>query len=209
MGKYLILSNTPKHGEDAYQITNKVLFQLLSHVKKIAYISSETDKNRRYFDKVKLFYNQMSGIKIDYFDYDLEYTYGQTEKLLNYDAIHLSTGNTYKFLAGIVDKNQLEGLRKVLKTSKLIIATSAGGHLLSKDIEYARFGDENKSILKTNEALNILNFYVVPHYEGKTHMKRAINELIKTRGDEVFFLDNGEGVLYDSDTGKRSLLKTK
>lgn len=73
-----------------------------------------------------------------------------------------------------------------INAGKLFIGESAGAILLAPDIEYAKDTD-NPLIapqLKTFEALNIIDFYPVPHYKDDS-LKEAVDMVISKYGTEL------------------------
>jgi len=197
MKQIFLLSNTPKVNHPSHEKVNHSIKLAIKDMIKIAYISSETDDKRRYFDKAKLFYTSIKDFQIDYFDYDKEYRQGQTQELRDYDMIHFSTGNTFNFLSVIKDKNELENLKTVLDQIDTVIATSAGAHLMCPSIKYAKFGDENHVLLDDLKAFSLVDFYIIPHVERKHEVKDMINEYAKMDGDTIYFLSDGQGITIE------------
>lgn len=123
-------------------------------------------------------------------------------KLENNDYIYVAGGNTFFLLqemnrsgAGILIKEQI-------KAGKLFIGESAGAILLAPDIEYSKDTD-NPLIaphLKTFEALNIIDFYPVPHYKNDP-LKEAVETVISKYGTELPLVpfSNSQAILI---TGK-------
>ncbi|WP_418187242.1 peptidase E [Aliarcobacter lanthieri] len=125
-------------------------------------------------------------------------------KLRKNDFIYISGGNTFFLLQELkrsgADKIIIEEVNK----GKLYIGESAGAIITSKNIEYAKEMDsiEENINLKNFDALNLVDFYVVPHhtnfpfienvekiieiYSSKLNLKPISNdEVILVNGDEI------------------------
>ena len=101
---------------------------------RIGYISSETDKKRKYFREVKNYYQKYGFSQFLYFDLDEEYDPKIKEKLLSCDAIHLSGGNTYHFLYHIKRRKFTSFLRNYAKNKGVLIGISAGAIIMTPTI---------------------------------------------------------------------------
>lgn len=130
-------------------------------------------------------------------------------KLENNDYIYVAGGNTFFLLqemnksgAGILIKSQINA-------GKLFIGESAGAVLLAPDIEYSKDVDSPLVApqLQTYEALNIIDFYPVPHYKDE-HMKKAVETVISKYGTKLPLVpfSNSQAVLV---TGKTKQLVSK
>ena len=107
-------------------------------------------------------------------------------KLENNDYIYVAGGNTF-FLLQEMNRSGAGNLIKAqIEAGKLFIGESAGAILLAPDIEYSKDTD-NPLIapqLKTFEALNVIDFYPVPHYKNDP-LKEAVEKVISKYGAEL------------------------
>lgn len=73
-----------------------------------------------------------------------------------------------------------------INAGKLFIGESAGAILLAPDIEYAIDTDNPLAApqLKTFEALNMIDFYPVPHYKNEP-LKEAVDTVISKYGEKL------------------------
>lgn len=100
-------------------------------------------------------------------------------KLENNDYIYVTGGNTF-FLLQEMNRSGAGNLIKTqINAGKLFIGESAGAILLAPDIEYSRDTDDPLAApqLKTFEALNIIDFYPVPHYKNYP-LEKAVEKVI-------------------------------
>lgn len=107
-------------------------------------------------------------------------------KLENSDYIYVTGGNTF-FLLQEMNKSGAGNLIKAqINAGKLFIGESAGAILLAPDIEYAKDTDNPLAApqLKSFKALNIIDFYPVPHYRDNL-LKKAVEITISKYGTEL------------------------
>lgn len=107
-------------------------------------------------------------------------------KLENNDYIYVTGGNTFFLLQEMNKSGAGNLIRTQINAGKLFIGESAGAILLAPDIEYAKHTDDPlvASQLKTFEALNIIDFYPVPHYKDDS-LKDAVEITISKYGTEL------------------------
>lgn len=88
-------------------------------------------------------------------------------KLENNDYIYVTGGNTFFLLQEMNRSGAGNLIKSQINAGKLYVGESAGAILLAPDIEYAKDTDKPLAApqLKTFEALNIIDFYPVPHYK--------------------------------------------
>ena len=77
-------------------------------------------------------------------------------------------------------------IKTQINAGKLFIGESAGAVLLAPDIEYSKETDNPLAApqLKTFEALNVIDFYPVPHYQDES-LKDAVERIILRYGMEL------------------------
>lgn len=108
------------------------------------------------------------------------------KKLENNDYIYVAGGNTF-FLLQEMNRTGTGNLIKTqINTGKLFIGESAGAILVAPDIEYSKDTDNPLMApnLKSYEALNIVDFYPVPHYNDAS-LKEAVEIVISKYGTKL------------------------
>ena len=108
------------------------------------------------------------------------------KKLKNNDYIYVTGGNTF-FLLQEMNRTGAGSLIKTqINAGKLFIGESAGAVVLAPDIEYSKETDNPLAapLLKTFEALNVIDFYPVPHYHDESLMD-AVERIISKYGAEL------------------------
>lgn len=100
-------------------------------------------------------------------------------KLENNDYIYVAGGNTFFLLQEMNRTGAGDLIKTQINAGKLFIGESAGAILAAPDIEYAKDTDDPLAApqLKTFEALNVIDFYPVPHYKDDS-LKEAVEIVI-------------------------------
>ena len=108
------------------------------------------------------------GLIIDELDISIAPASEISSKLKRNDFIYVAGGNTFYLLQEL----QKTGADKIIidevNAGKLYIGESAGAMIVSANIEYVKLMDNIKKApeLQSLTALNLLDFYVVPHYNN-------------------------------------------
>lgn len=114
-------------------------------------------------------------------------TYSEiVKKLETNDYIYVAGGNTF-FLLQEMNRTGAGNLIKTqINTGKLFIGESAGAILVAPDIEYSKDTDNALMApnLKSFKALNIVDFYPVPHYDDAS-LKEAVEIVISKYGTKL------------------------
>lgn len=108
------------------------------------------------------------------------------KKLENNEYIYVAGGNTF-FLLQETNRTGTGNLIKTqINTGKLFIGESAGAILVAPDIEYSKDTDNSLMApnLKSYDALNIVDFYPVPHYNDAS-LKEAVDIVISKYGTKL------------------------
>ena len=104
-------------------------------------------------------------------------------KLKNNDYIYVAGGNTFFLLQEMNRTGAGNIIKTQINAGKLFIGESAGAVLLAPDIEYSKETDNLLAApqLKTFEALGVIDFYPVPHYQDES-LKDAVERIILKYG---------------------------
>lgn len=108
------------------------------------------------------------------------------KKIENNEYIYVAGGNTF-FLLQEMNRTGTGNLIKTqINTGKLFIGESAGAILVAPDIEYSKDTDNPLMApnLKSYDALNIVDFYPVPHYNDAS-LKEAVDIVISKYGTKL------------------------
>lgn len=109
-------------------------------------------------------------------------------KLQNNDFIYISGGNTFFLLQELQRVGADAIIIEQIKLGKIYIGESAGSIILSPNIEYVKDMDDYKMAtdLDTFHALNVIDFYPLPHKNSFPFQKTV--EKIISKYEETFVL---------------------
>ena len=108
------------------------------------------------------------------------------KKLENNEYIYVAGGNTFFLLQEMNRTGTGNLIKSQINTGKLFIGESAGAILVAPDIEYSKDTDNPLMApnLKSYDALNIVDFYPVPHYNDAS-LKEAVDIVISKYGTKL------------------------
>lgn len=166
---------------------------------KIGYIPSQSDTSRKYYNEVKVYYENIGIKKILYYDLDKEYDENLTAELLSCNAIHLSGENTEKFIESIRNKGFEKILTEYVRNGGILIGVSAGSIIMSSNIEIINYIGE-KTTIDNKKALNLVDFEFVPHWgDNKDNLYKIIDYSIKI-DNPIYCFKDGDGIIINDDT---------
>lgn len=129
-------------------------------------------------------------------------------KLEENDFIYVTGGNTFFLLQELKRTGADKVLIQEINKGKLYIGESAGAIVVAPDIAYSAEMDnvEKASELKDYSGLNLIDFYVVPHYKN-WEMGKAAEKIISTystsihlkiiRDNQAILIENGNVEILD------------
>ena len=147
----------------------------------VAYVSSAWDGERKYYQQNQEYYSKSNILLGSYFDLETEFNIESAEKTFQADAIHLSGGNTYRFLYWIKQRGFQKRLIDYVNSGGAIIGVSAGSIIMTPNISTSRLcGDTNDIGLKNEGGLNLVDFHYLPHVDSRSLLTNA---MIKSQQD--------------------------
>ena len=138
------------------------------------------------------------GLTVD----DLEISKATAEeisiKLKQNDYIYITGGNTFYLLQELKRTGTEKLIIEEINSGKLYIGESAGSMIVSPNIEYAKGLDDCKKAadLESFSALNIVDFYPLPHYTNFP-FKKAVEKTIAKYESELTLcpISNSQAIL--------------
>ncbi len=147
------------------------------------------------------------GLIVD--DLDIS-TAAQSEiltKLQSNDFIYVSGGNTFFLLQELRRVGADKVIIEQIESGKLYIGESAGSMILSPNIEYVKDMDDYRAATDLNsfDALNIINFYPLPH-KNCFPFQKTVEKIISNYGDTLPLrpITNSQVILVDGSDIKTS-----
>ena len=140
------------------------------------------------------------GLTVD----DLEISKATAEeisiKLKQNDYIYITGGNTFYLLQELKRTGTDKLIIEEINLGKLYIGESAGSMIVSPNIEYAKGLDDCKKApdLESFLALNIVDFYPLPHYTNFP-FKKAVEKTIAKYESELTLcpISNSQAILVN------------
>jgi dipeptidase E len=145
------------------------------------------------------------GLLVDELEISTATTLEITSKIQNNDFIYVTGGNTFFLLQEL----RKTGADKIIETQimagKLYIGESAGSMVLAPNIEYIKDMDNPAiaSELKSYDALNIIDFYPLPHKDCFP-FKKTVEKIILEYQSALPLVpfSNSQAITIDGDSVK-------
>lgn len=183
-------------------LLDRAVFDLIGKKSpKIGYIPSSSDKERKYYNEIRDYYQRYGISELFYFDLDQEFDRGKIRELEECDAIHLSGGNTYRFLYHIRRRDFIPFLRNYAERGKVLIGVSAGGMIMTPTIVSTTLfegdlDDANDVGIKDFSALDLVRFEFFPHF-GDAGKEEKVKEYSKKTSNFIYACEDGTGIIVD------------
>ncbi|WP_299009760.1 Type 1 glutamine amidotransferase-like domain-containing protein [uncultured Shewanella sp.] len=162
----------------------------------VGYIASEPDIDRRYFRQTQQVYEEFGASLSVYLELEDAFDEAAFEQLLTLNAIHLSGGNTYRFLCALKQRNLMPALIDYVEQGGILIGVSAGAMIMTPSIVTASLcGDVNHVGLQELSGLGLTPFTFVPHSEKLGKDIIAAREMVNSEGVKCYLCSNDEGIL--------------
>ncbi|MBD1915306.1 MULTISPECIES: Type 1 glutamine amidotransferase-like domain-containing protein [Cyanophyceae] len=161
-----------------------------------AFIASQPDAERYFFNKAQDGYKSI-GVNLDtYIDFESGFDETLMDRVLSKPIVHLSGGNTYRFLHSLKSRGLGEKMIKFAQSGGVFIGISAGAMLLTPTIESAALcGDVNHVGLGDFSSFGLVNFMFVPHAtKQQTELHRA-HQLVIQRNYDTYLCNDEEGIV--------------
>lgn len=185
--------------EENKKVDDELLKLLDKENASIGYIPSASESSRKYYNQKVEYYRKLGINNLQYFDIDEEYNEYEFNKIFNYDAIHLSGGNTFNFLHLLRKRDLLGSLNKYVYNGGILIGVSAGSILTTKTIEIARFCDENHVGITNYNALGIIDFEFMPHWNENAKYYGLLKEYSVSKSTTIYACKDGDGIVVNGE----------
>jgi len=134
---------------------------------RVAYIASEPDPERCYYRATQAIYSRLGAELSCYVELESAFDESAVTSMFNFDAIHLSGGDTFRFLKWLQKRNLLTALQTYLGDGGALIGVSAGAMIMTPSIVSAWLcGDNNDVKLQDLSAMSLVPFQFVPHVDS-------------------------------------------
>ncbi|WP_257985413.1 Type 1 glutamine amidotransferase-like domain-containing protein [Shewanella sp. GutCb] len=175
---------------------SKLLSILKTTTPKIGYIASAPDPQREYFRQTQQIYSALNAEMDVYLELESEFSQQALDALLTCDLIHLSGGDTQRFLLAIKQRQLIAPLTKFAMNGGAIVGVSAGAMLLTPSIDSAVLcGDHITASPEALSALNLVPFQFVPHFETTQLSDDSFNQQLNSLNQSVYLCGDNDALL--------------
>ncbi|MFA6074909.1 MAG: Type 1 glutamine amidotransferase-like domain-containing protein [Negativicutes bacterium] len=200
--KKLVLYSNDQVIDGNYTLDMELLKLIGKSAAKIAYIPSESDPQRKYYLEKKNYYAQYGINDVLYFDLEQEFDAMKVADLLTRDAIHLSGGNTGKFLNSLRKRGFIEVLRYYVKMGGVLTGVSAGSILMSEDIKICSVHPYEYELDEVSDfaSLGLTDFDFYPHFDYSEFVINSIREYSRCNSHRIIYAcPDGSGIVINND----------
>ena len=177
----------------------------------IGFIStaSELDDDRWYMEKDKEDLSKMN-YNVLIIDISKESKEEILEKFNNIDAIFIAGGNSFYLLQQLKIKNVLQELIN-FATNKIYVGSSAGSCIACPSIDYVEKLDDKLQapLLDNFNAMNLVDFYILPHYKSKEKYTNLADEIEKDYSNYKFVKLSNEQAIIVYNTNNYKIIETE
>lgn len=189
----------------------QIIKRFLEENSKIGFIptASELDNDRWYMEKDK-----KDLIEMKYNIINIEITSEAKEEILkklnSVDAIFVAGGNCFYLLQQLKQKDIIQELTE-FANNKLYIGSSAGSCIACPSIEYVSKLDdkEDAPLLNDYHAMNLIDKYILPHYNSNEEYTKLINEIIEDNPNLQFITLTNEQAIIVNDRNNYEIIDTE
>ena len=127
------------------------------------------------------------------------------DKIFQSKLLYVSGGNTFYLLQELKKKQLLSLIKEQMADGMVYVGESAGAIITAKDIDYNKLMDDKAVAKELNdtEALNEVDFYILPHV-GEEPFAESAQVILNTYGDKLNLLplNNRQAVLVEDEEVK-------
>lgn len=162
----------------------------------VGYIASEPDIDRRYFTLTKQIYDEFDAELSTYIELEAGFDDVTFQHLLTLDAIHLSGGNTYRFLFALKQRNLMPALCDYVRNGGVLIGVSAGAMIMTPSIITASLcGDVDNVGVKALSGLGLVPFIFVPHHIKNGEAIHDVRQLVNSEGVRCYLCSDEDSLV--------------
>jgi len=160
--------------------------------------ASEVEENKDYMYQDREYLAKMNYKVID-IDISKESKQDILKKFKLIDSIFIAGRNCFYLLQQLIIKDVLQELKE-FANNKIYIGSSAGACIACPSIDYAqKLDDKAKAPLLNNyKAMNLVDFYILPHYNSKEKYTKLADEIEKEYKNYKFIkLSDNQAIVVD------------
>ena len=180
------------------EITTQLISRLGKKKPKIGYISSAPDPQHSYYDSISAYYRHFGASVGKYNDLEENYDTETLRDAFDSDALHLTGGNTYRFLSWMKKRSIEERLIEYAKDRGILIGVSAGSIIMSPTIESSVLcGDTNEINLSDMGGLSLFPYQLIPHAQDIADLCTKTKEIVQKNQIPAYTIRDDQALFYD------------
>jgi dipeptidase E len=165
----------------------------------IGYIPSSPDPERAWLSALARYYDRY-GLELMFFGLEDEFDASRLGALLSCDAIHLTGGNTFRFLYWLQARELMDEIRNYANSGGVLIGVSAGAILMTPDISTSALcGDVAYPGLTDTKGLALVDFAIVPHFDRSEELAAEAASYASRFKGTVYAVPDGAGIVVDGE----------
>ncbi len=186
---------------------NKKLHECLADLvnrkkgKSLTYIPFCSDGAASFYQRAIRRYRPYGFSRFHYLAVDEPFSPNDLKRALDSDAIYLAGGNTYYFLKHLRKAGLISKLRNYARGGGVLAGLSAGGLILTPNIELAGYpawnADENEVELNDLLALGLVKFEFFPHFDRSPRLRRALLRYSRKSPNPILTAHDGGGIIVN------------
>lgn len=188
----------------------KIVKKYLKENSRVGFIptASELDDDRWYMEESR---NNLINMNFDIID--IEISKESKKEILNkfdkIDAIFVAGGNCFYLLQQLKLKGVLQELIS-FANNKIYIGASAGACIACPSIDYVEKLDNKLEapLLNDYNAMNLINVYILPHYQSEEKYTNLIHEIMEEHQDLKFITLSNEQAIIVNDKNDYEVVNT-
>ena len=189
----------------------KIIKKYLKENSKIGFVptASELENDRLYMEN-----DREDLLKMNFIIIDINISKETKEEIIRkfneIDAIFMVGGNSFYLLQQLKTKNVLQELID-FANNKIYVGSSAGSCIACPSIDYLeKLDDKLKAPLLNNcNAMNLVDFYILPHYMSKEKYTQLADEIEKAYTNYKFLKLTNEQAIIVNSKNKYKIVETQ
>ena len=189
----------------------KIIKKYLKENSKIGFVptASELENDRLYMEN-----DREDLLKMNFIIIDINISKETKEEIIRkfneIDAIFMAGGNSFYLLQQLKTKNVLQELID-FANNKIYVGSSAGSCIACPSIDYLeKLDDKLKAPLLNNcNAMNLVDFYILPHYMSKEKYTQLAEEIEKAYTNYKFLKLTNEQAIIVNSKNKYKIVETQ
>lgn len=189
----------------------KIIKKYLKENSKIGFVptASELENDRLYMEN-----DREDLLKMNFIIIDINISKETKEEIIRkfneIDAIFMVGGNSFYLLQQLKTKNVLQELID-FANNKIYVGSSAGSCIACPSIDYLeKLDDKLKAPLLNNcNAMNLVDFYILPHYMSKEKYTKLADEIEKAYTNYKFLKLTNEQAIIVNSKNKYKIVETQ